>query len=114
MYLTDKNGNTHDYDIINTNDRLGIVCNCGHFILDINNNNLYIKDVYVKKEFRKIGIWKALVNEVISIAKENRYKSIISLGQFRRPIATKVWETYANKSKVKNDKSKKFDYYINL
>lgn len=34
---------------------------------------IYLEDLYVKPEFRSNGIGKALLNELISIAKENNY-----------------------------------------
>lgn len=114
MYLNDNFNNEYKYEILITEKTFAILLKEAHLILDIDSSDLIIKDVWVKKELRKHGIWKRMLNVAIDAAKQNGYKNIISLGQFRRPIANKVWKTIKDKKIVKNKKSNKIDYFLEI
>lgn len=112
MFLTDKNGKLYEYTIINNGDRFGILSRNFHFILEINNKTLYIKDVWVDVSLRRNGIWKSLLNEIKILAKDNDFNRIVSLGKFRRPLAEKAWSRIDDKKVIMNNRKK--DYYIYL
>jgi len=114
MYLNDNFENQYRYEVLINEKTFAILLKEAHFVLDIQDRNLIIKDVWVKKELRKLGIWKNMLKLTIDLAKQHKFENIISLGQFRRPIANKVWKTISDKKSVKNKLSNKIDYFLEI
>ncbi len=114
MYLNDKFNNKYKYTTLKTNTTLAILIKNAHFVMDINENKLYIKDVWVDPSLRKNGLWKALLSKAKEFGKEYNFVVIISLGQFRRPIANKAWKSIKDKVEIQNSNSKKIDYHLFL